>query len=217
MPEDERLAVIESVFACSRDSAAALAVVTRELVFESKAVVAHQGDVSRHCWLVVDGSVQARILTADGQATLLAAYGPGEILGCYPEPAVLRTDIVAQGAVRLFGFEVEALAAFGRDHADVASGLAVLFARQLDVILDRMAARTTLSATGRVYAELERLAGASNRIVPPPVLSALALTAYTTRETTSRAIGHLVRRGIIRRSDEALEIVAPRMLAELIA
>lgn len=74
-----------------------------------------------------------------------------------------------------------------------------------------------ISANGRVYAELLRLAGDTHRIAPPPVLSALALTVHTTRETASRAIASLARRGIVRRTDEALEIVAPRLLAELIA
>jgi predicted transcriptional regulator len=84
-------------------------------------------------------------------------------------------------------------------------------------MLDRMAARTTLTAYGRVYAELLRLAGPSNRIEPPPVLSALALSVHTTRETTSRAIAHLLRRGIVSRTDEALNILAPRLLADLVA
>lgn len=187
----------------------------REQGYAGKDVIAHQGDLSRWCWLVVEGTVQACILSPDGQTTLLASYGPGEILGSYPEPAALRADMVALGALRLLAVDVAVLADLARTHADIACGLSAQFARQLDVILDRMAARTTLSASGRVYAELLRLAGAGNRIAPPPVLSALAFTAYTTRETTSRAINNLVRRGIVRRTEDALEIVAPRQLADM--
>lgn len=217
MLEAERLAVIESVFSCRHDAAVALGTAVRELSVPGKHVVAGQGDVARHCWLVVDGVAQAQINSSDGQLTLLASYGPGEIFGSYPEPAPLRADIVALGALRLLSIETGILVDLARRNAEIAHGLSLLLARQLDVLLDRMAARTTLSATGRVYAELLRLAGASNRIEPPPVLSALALTVHTTRETTSRAIAHLVRRGIIDRSDAALEIISPRLLAELIA
>lgn len=215
--EPERLAVIQSVFSCRHDAAVALGAAVRELTVPAKSVVARQGDIARRCWLVVDGIAQAQINSPDGQLTLLASYGPGEFFGCYPEPAALRADFVATGTLKLFSIETAELVALARRNTDIAHGLSVLLARQLDVLLDRMAARTTLSATGRVYAELLRLADASNRIAPPPILSALALTVHTTRETASRAIAHLVRRGIVCRSDDALEITAPRLLAELIA
>lgn len=215
--EAERLAVMQSVFSCSREAAAALGAAVRELSVPAKGVVARQGDIAHHCWLVVDGIAQAQVNAPDGQLILLASYGPGELFGCYPEPAALRTDFVAMGALTLFSIRTAALVDLARSNADVGQGLSVLLARQLDSLLDRMAARTTLSANGRVYAELLRLAGDTHRIAPPPVLSALALTVHTTRETASRAIASLARRGIVRRTDEALEIVAPRLLAELIA
>ncbi|MCJ2177185.1 Crp/Fnr family transcriptional regulator [Novosphingobium album (ex Hu et al. 2023)] len=217
MLDAERLAVMQSVFSCSDDAAAALGAAVRELSVPAKGVVARQGDLAHHCWLVVDGVAQAQINGPDGQLILLASYGPGELFGSYPGPAALRTDFVAMGALTLFSIKTTVLADLARSNADVGHGLSVLLARQLDTLLDRMAARTTLSATGRVYAELLRLAGDSNRIEPPPVLSALALTVHTTRETASRAIANLVRRGIVRRTDAVLEITAPRLLAELIA
>ncbi|MGC4252472.1 MAG: Crp/Fnr family transcriptional regulator [Sphingobium sp.] len=216
MFEAERLAVIRSLFSCGQESAAALDAAVRDAAFAHKAVIAHQGDTAAHCWLVVEGDAHAQIISTDGQLTLLASYGPGEIFGCYPEPAALRADMVAHGALRLLCVDTGTLVGLARRFADIAYGLTVLFARQLGVTMDRMAARTTLTATGRVYAELLRLAGSTNRIEPPPVLSALALTVHTTRETTSRAMAYLVRRGIVRRSDETLEILAPRLLAELI-
>lgn len=216
MLEAERLAVLKTIFACERESASALVSVMKDQHFPDKALVAHQGDVARHCWLVVHGVAALRIISAEGQSTQLASHGPGEIFGCYPLPAPLRSDIVAQGALHLLAIETAALSTLAAAHADLASGLAMLLARQLDVLLDRMAARTTLSATGRVYAELLRLSGTDNRIEPPPMLSALALNVHTTRETASRAIAQLARRGIIRRSDTRLEILSPRMLAELV-
>jgi CRP-like cAMP-binding protein len=82
--------------------------------------------------------------------------------------------------------------------------------------LDRMAARSTLSAPGRVHAELMRLAGPDHRIVPPPKVTALALNANTSRETASRAISALERRGVISRSDRHMTIVAPRMLEDMV-
>ncbi|WP_336962874.1 Crp/Fnr family transcriptional regulator [Sphingobium aquiterrae] len=217
LQEAERLAVIRTVFACDSDSAAALAAAMKDIRFANKSAVARQGDISGQCWLVVEGTAQSRIISSDGQETLLAVYGPGEIFGNYPEPAPLRADIIAVGFLHLLTIESGALMAFARRHADIGCGLSALFARQLDIMLDRMAARTTLTATGRVYAELLRMAGPSGRIAPPPVLAALALNVHTTRETTSRAIANLARRGIVRRSETALEILSPRLLADLVA
>jgi CRP-like cAMP-binding protein len=48
------------------------------------------------------------------------------------------------------------------------------------------------------------------------VIAALALSAQTTRETGSRAINALERRGIIRRDDERLEILSRGLLEELV-
>jgi CRP/FNR family cyclic AMP-dependent transcriptional regulator len=215
--EAERLAVITTVFSCGRDSAVALDAVVTVSTFPNKTIVANQGRIASHCWLVADGLAQARVVGPDGQEAMLATYGPGEFFGSYPEPAPLRADIVAAGTLSLFAIRTGALADLARHHADIACGLSLLLARQLDIMLDRMASRTTLSASGRVYAELLRMAGDSHRIEPPPVLAALAMNVHTTRETTSRAITHLVRRGIVRKSDKALEIVAPRQLAALVA
>jgi DNA-binding MarR family transcriptional regulator len=81
-----------------------------------------------------------------------------------------------------------------------------------------MVERTTLSACGRVHAELLRMArqGDGRAIRPPPVLSALAVRVQSTRETVSRTIHALERRGIVRLEPGALIIVAPRRLEELV-
>ena len=90
--------------------------------------------------------------------------------------------------------------------------------RQLRATSEKMAERTTLSAAGRVHAERLRLArlGDGRSVKPPPVLAALAVRVQTTRETVSRTISALERRGIVRRDGEALIIVAPHRLEELI-
>ena len=71
---------------------------------------------------------------------------------------------------------------------------------------------------GRVHAELLRLARlADGRVIrPAPVLAKLAVRVQSTRETVSRTINALERRGIIRRERDALVIVAPHRLEEMI-
>jgi CRP-like cAMP-binding protein len=90
--------------------------------------------------------------------------------------------------------------------------------RQLRATSLRVTERSTLSASGRVHAELLRLAHLcdGHTIRPAPVLASLAVRISTTRETVSRAINALERRGIIRRVGDALIIVAPHRLEELL-
>ena len=89
-------------------------------------------------------------------------------------------------------------------------------ARQLDLVLDRMAARIGLSATGRFYRALLMLADDEGTIRPAPVVAAMALSVHTTRETGSRALAALLRRGIAERLPDGLRIVSRRMLEDLV-
>jgi CRP/FNR family cyclic AMP-dependent transcriptional regulator len=49
-----------------------------------------------------------------------------------------------------------------------------------------------------------------------PVFSELALSLQTTRESVSRAVSALEKRGIVKRVDGGLAIVAPHRLEELV-
>jgi len=118
-----------------------------------------------------------------------------------------------------------AIAPRGRTSRDIviawtakgASGTRLLTAR-LRQATARLYERAALSSVGRVHAELLRQArlGAGLAITPAPVLADLALIAATTRETASRAVNALERRGIIRRDGDALVVVAPHRLEEMI-
>ena len=106
------------------------------------------------------------------------------------------------------------------DALEQTGGVAVtrVLQKRLRQAAARMVERSTLSAAGRVYRELLRLArmGDGRTIAPAPVLTAFAMRVDTTRETVSRAITTLVRRGIVRRDKDALVIVAPHRLEEMI-
>ena len=216
MRKDERLTAIAAIFGCDEPLAALLDASMVPLVIPHKTMIAHQGDPSDQCWLVIDGMVHIQLIGFDGQRVQLAYHGPGEFFGAYPDPTTHRADVMAHGEVHALRIPTGALAALSSQHAPIGAGLARRLGRQLDMSLDRMAARSTLSAPGRVHAELLRLAGENNRIAPPPKVTALALNANTTRETASRAISALERRGIIERTEAGMAIVAPRMLRDMI-
>ncbi|MCA1749198.1 MAG: Crp/Fnr family transcriptional regulator [Parasphingopyxis sp.] len=211
----DRVAMLASAFCCAEEEAAPLDRLFAARRYDDREIVIQQEDEAQHVWLVVDGSAHSQALNVDGQYTRITSYEPGEMFGSYPQPAASRSEIVASGGLTAFRVETEALVGVARKMPGIAMGLTLLLAAQLNAILDRLAARVTMSAVGRVHAEILRLAGDERMIAPPPVIAGIAIRAQTTRETASRAINALERRGIIRRDAQSLEILAPRALAEL--
>jgi len=103
-------------------------------------------------------------------------------------------------------------------HNCVALAVTRALLRQLRAADEKVTQRIILSAAGRVYAELLKVArqGDGRSIRPPPVLAKLAVQANTTRESASRAVNDLIRRGLARREPGALILVAPHRLEEMI-
>lgn len=216
MTASDRIAALASFFSCSPEEAAKVDAATRLAHYGHRDILAHQGDLGAKLWIVLEGRAQLQIIGVDGQTKLLASHGPGELFGAFPHERVVISDVVAQNRLSVLEIPTAKMAILLEEEARIGSGLSRILGRQYNAVLDRMAARITLTANGRVYAELLREAGEKGRISPPPVIAALALSAQTTRETGSRAISALERRGIIRRDEERLEIISYGLLEELI-
>lgn len=212
----DAVSAITACFACSAESAALLAGAMTERQFSSGTTIALRGDPSALLYLVLDGTVVAEIFGIDGQQAQLTRHGPGEIFGAYAAPTQHRADFRAATHVCLLSIPTSTLVSLAQTHSDIGAGVAGLLARQLDRMLDRMAARIGLSANGRFHKALLQLADADGEIRPPPVISALALSVHTTRETGSRALAALLRRGIVERHDDHLRIVSRRMLEDMV-
>ncbi|WP_164089008.1 Crp/Fnr family transcriptional regulator [Sphingorhabdus sp. YGSMI21] len=216
MTTSDRIAALAAFFSCSPEEAAKVDAATRLVHYRHKDILAHQGDLGAKLWIVLEGRAQLQIIGMDGQTKLLAAHGPGELFGAFPHERIVISDIVVQNRLSVLEIPTAKMTALLREEARIGSGLSRILGRQYNAVLDRMAARITLTANGRVYAELLHEAGEEGEITPPPVIAALALSAQTTRETGSRAINALERRGIIRRDEERLEILSRGLLEELV-
>jgi CRP-like cAMP-binding protein len=216
MERDERLAALASFFACSAAEAERLNDAMAFVTYAHGQTLIHQGDLGAKVWIVLAGQAQLQVIGQDGQVQLLMAHGPGELFGALPHERVFVSDVIARDRIAVLEIATANLARLIQDEVRIGSGLAMILARQYHAALDRMAARITLSAMGRVYAELLNAAGESDTIAPPPVVAALGLMAQTTRETASRAINGLMRRGIVRRDADRLTIVSRTMLEELV-
>lgn len=210
----ERIAVLQAIFDCTEPVACDL---ERSAAWQSvrrQEFLLHHGDHHHHCHIVISGSADIRARGYDGQDIQIATVEPGEIFGTYPEPRRVEANVQARNAMEYLSIDSARLSRVALAYAEIGAGLARIFARQFGNVLDRFAARVTLTATGRVYAQLLRLSDEDGVVGSAPAVAALAVQAQTTRETASRAISALERRGILRRDGEDWVIVSRRLLED---
>lgn len=208
------------VFNCSTELAATILVRGRLREYPVRSTIVRSGDRISTLYVIVNGRAHAIIYSLDGQIVLLQEYRRGDFFGVVSPPYVTthESDVVAVERLSTFLLEGSVLALLAEQHGCIGIALLSVMVDRLRRTTSRMYEHVALSAVGRVYAELLRLArqGPELTIRPSPILSDLALHVSTTRETASRAVNALERRGIIRRSAEALTVIAPHRLEELI-
>ena len=213
--------MVGATLGCSGETAAQIMGQGRIRNYPNKAHLVRQGAPSTTAYLLILGRAQALLYTVDGQTVLLHEYGSGDLFGALGglDPADEDADVIAIEEVRSFLLEAASLVGLAERHACIGLALSRLLVKRLQTTSKRMFELSALTASGRVCAELFRLAQESEdlSIRPPPVISELALRAATTRETASRTVNALERRGIIRREAGALIVIAPhRLEAEIV-
>jgi CRP/FNR family transcriptional regulator, cyclic AMP receptor protein len=208
------------VFDCSLDLAGQIMLRGRLRDFQGRATMVRRGDRISTLYVIVTGRAHAIVYSLDGQVVLLHEYRSGDFFGVVSPPYSAKhdADVVAVEAVSSFLLEGSVLALLAEQHGCIGLALLKVMVGRLQQTASRMYEHVALSAVGRVHAELLRQAreNADLTIRPSPILSDLALRVSTTRETASRAVNALERRGIIRRDATSLTVVAPHRLEELI-
>lgn len=208
------------VFACDDALAHVLARQARLREYAPHAVIAAGDAVFEHVHLLIAGHARMVAFGADGRLVAIEDYAPGDLFGetglFDREPA--PHDIAAVRLSRAAAFANALFLELMAKHACVALAVSRRLVARLARVTRRMVEGATLSATGRIHAELLRQARASPGLTirPAPVLADFALLAQTTRETVSRTISALEKRGVIRRDSESLRVVAPHRLEEQI-
>ncbi len=217
MTEAEQIAAIAAALRCAEEAAQALRRAGSLRRLASGMVLAHQGDLPTTGWLLLDGALRCEALSADGRSTVIAGYTPGDLTGSWTgECQPLAGSLVAARPAVLLALPVGSIEQLAANDASFALAMARSFSRQSEQLLARFAARNNLTAPGRLYARLIELADAERVIRPAPIVAALATSVQTTRETASRAISLLERRGIIARQSDHWLIQSIRLLEDLI-
>ncbi|RAK63740.1 Crp/Fnr family transcriptional regulator [Phenylobacterium kunshanense] len=211
---------LAQAFACSPETAGVIAARAAMRGHPSRAVIIRQGDEVSEAHLLWLGRARAVAYAREGQLVLLQEFHPGDLFGALTGPLdpASAADVVAIEDSRTAVFLAVEFITLAEQHACVGLALARSLTRQLRAATERMVARTTLTAAGRIHAELLRLADLADgrSIRPAPVLAALAQRVQTTRETASRTVNALERRGIVRREGETMVIVARTRLEDLV-
>lgn len=218
--EQDVRAFLRETFSCSDEIAGYVFVRGAVKAFAPHATIVRQGEQAAGAYLLVQGRAHALLYSLEGHMVLVCEYGPGDLFGALGEldPAPEEAEIVAVDAVKSFLLKSRELVVLAESYGSIGLALSRLLLRQLRRATSRIYERAAVSATGRVYAELLRMARASPGLVirPVPVLTELAVRVSTTRETASRAVKAVERRGIVSRDSDSLTVVAPQRLEELI-
>lgn len=218
--QETRLDVIARAFVCSADVARAIDSAAYYGRHDPQATIVWAGDDARNAFLVIAGHAQSIVYSAAGAMVLLDTFEAGDLFG---EASALGgiaigDEIIAVDAVETAKFANQIFIQLMEQHGSVALAVLRRVAGRLSETTRRMVEMSTLSATGRIYAELLRQArqGDGRSIAPLPIFSEFALRVQSTRETVSRTINDLERRGLVSRDADRLTLVAPHRIEEMI-
>lgn len=217
---DPIIRLISGVFGCPPELAQRIRSRGRLRDFRPRANLVRSGDPISVLFVIAAGLAQAILYSPDGQPVLLHEYRTGDFFGAVAAAgqANHEADVVAATEVSSFLLDGRELALLAEQHGCIGLALLRLMIDRLQRTETRMYEYAALSSVGRVHSELLREARRSPDLTirPAPILSDLAIRVSTSRETVSRAVNALERRGIVRRTGDTLVVVAPHRLEELV-
>jgi CRP/FNR family cyclic AMP-dependent transcriptional regulator len=182
----------------------------RPLTMAADQMVVLEQDESQGIFLLRSGMVKVRCFDLEGEETVLALLGPGEVCGeiALLNPQGLRTaDVVTLTPCSLVILRAGPFAALLRSEPRLALALAQLQAKRLQTLNRRLRLRAG-NATQRLLATLVELAtlsavdAAATDPIPPLPQRELASLAGLARETASRTLASLRRRGLVEDTPE---------------
>ena len=195
--------------------------------FRTRQVIVAQDEPDKEVFCVLKGTARAVVYSSEGHEIWLDDFGPGELFG---EMAALTglprsADIVARTTVAVAVFSARDFVTLMERYGALSLAICRRLINRIQHTTQRMFELSALSAPGRIYAELLREAEDEGRderhpsearvIRPAPQITELARRVNATRETVSRTINDLERKGLLIRKSNAMIILAPKQLGTL--
>lgn len=171
-----------------------------------------QGDVLGTVGYVISGEANAISYSIDGDETWLGEFRPGEFIGLMSlfSPEISNFEIRVKSELVVRSLSHEKIRTLIRQDTSLCEAIAEDLARRLKTSVSDLINIHTLSIKGRICSELMRLSlpigvDPDRHIIrPSPVFVDLARRLNSTRETVSRTVSELQKKGVISRHPGAL-------------
>ena len=195
-----------------------------EKSFERGEIYGHQGRDSSVVGLILSGQAQAVSYSINGEETWIGEYGEGQFVGLR---ALLiggdsNFEVRVSRKLNVLTLSHDKMLTLMRENSDFCEAVAIDLAQRLDKTLSDLVDVNTLSVKGRICAELLRRAlpigiDPDRQVIrPSPVFVDLARRLNSSRETVSRTVSELQKKGILIREPGVLIIENPERLRDAI-
>lgn len=181
-----------------------------------------QSDDDDQVYFLLEGRARVVLFSARGHEVWVDTLETGAVIG---EIAALtghkRTSgIVAETLCVVASFSSNSFKTLLLEFGSIGLALSTSLANRVHTTTRRMFELSAMTAKGRVYGELLRIAEPMEEsgvliIKPLPNLAGLAKRVSTTRETVSRAITELEEKKLLQRADNSFLLIDPDQLGRL--
>ena len=177
-------------------------------------IVHFQDEVPKSIFYIVSGRAFATSINIDGDESWVAEYLPGQFMGCDSlfDPVPTRYQLVAKTPMSGLLFSRENFLNLMTENPELNNMVISDLSRQVKNFTIATQEAHSLTVYGRIAAELRRQAKPIGRdpdtfiIRPTPVFSELAQRLGSSRETVSRTVSKMVKKGIMERRTGALVV-----------
>lgn len=178
-------------------------------------IVLHKDDAGNMIYLILKGSVKVVLSYSDGRETILTILKSGDYFG---EMSVFdylprSATIVAEEECEFLIISRETITKLIKKSPQIALKLLTEMSRRVREANEQINSLANLDARGRVARTLLKLskgAGAriekDHKVFPKPLMKDIAAMAGTSRETVSRILNELAKRGVIGLTKECIII-----------
>lgn len=182
--------------------------------YAKDAILHFQDEVPNHICYIVSGRVFATSINIDGEESWVAEYTQGQFMGCDSlfNAEATRYQLVAKTPVTGLLFMRESFFNLMNENPDLNNMVMADLSRQIKNFTVQTQEAHSLTVYGRIASELRRQAKPIGRdpdtfiIRPTPVFSELAQRLGSSRETVSRTVSKLAKKGVLERRTGALVV-----------
>ena len=195
---------------------ARLVALGRRQRFEGGVQVLHRGDPGSGFWLIESGHVMACRFGPEGERTLFAVLGPGDLIGELACFAGLTQQVhaITEGEASLVWIDMQQVDGLLSSGPEFARWLLAALAFKLRTALDRVEGNQNLSAeerVARVLADIAANEGAELTITQQQLADYVGVS----RVTTGKILTHLAAEGLVELGYGRIKVAAPAELAAI--